>query len=389
MNNLHLVVNDFKFASRVIKETSSIQSAGISSTVFIAALHSEGLPVDEKISDNIIVHRFRLKTRKLSKSLPVQLLKYFEYCFRVFFYYRNHHVRIINIHTEGLLPLGLILKYFYRSFLVYDTHELETEKNGLHGIRKIFSKWIEKLLIKKMDQVFVASESIADWYWHQYQIKRPVVIFNARKHSEIRKSDYFRKKFKIGAEKKIFICQGFMTRGRGIPLLLDVFKERNDDSVIIFMGYGELENKIIEIARESSSVFFQPAVPPELVLNYTSSADIGIAFVENTCLNEDFAMPNKLFEYLMVGLPVIVPPLKEMIAFNEKYRFGVSAKAETVKDVNQAIHEITSGNLSQMSNNAIRAAYENSWEVQEKKMIEAYRNMLVNITGDKNGKHIS
>src|SRR5690606_29052144 len=104
--------------------------------------------------------------------------KYLEYCWRVFFFYRKKNIKVVNVHSLGLLPLGYVLKKLYKAKLVYDAHELETETNGSKGFRQKLSKWLEKKLIHKADMTLVVSESIADWYANEYNIARPPVVLN-------------------------------------------------------------------------------------------------------------------------------------------------------------------------------------------------------------------
>ena len=133
MNNLHINLNELTNPSRVLKQTKSLANAGYFNKIFIVGLHKEGLKELEQIDNTRELKRFYLKTRKLSRNFFVQLIKYLEFSFRVFSYYKDKNIKIINVHTLGLLPLGVFLKFKYKAKLVYDAHELETETNGLRG----------------------------------------------------------------------------------------------------------------------------------------------------------------------------------------------------------------------------------------------------------------
>jgi glycosyltransferase involved in cell wall biosynthesis len=88
-------------------------------------------------------------------------------------------------------------------------------------------------------------------------------------------------------------------------------------------------------------------------------------------------MPNKLFEYAMVGLPVIVSNVKEMSAFVKKYQIGIVVEDYSVASLNKAIEHLLSMNLTVLKQNAKKAALYNSWEQQEKKIQIVYRKLLV------------
>ena len=122
MNNLHISLTDFINESRVLKETSSLLEAQVFEKIYVAALHADGLENNKKYDQGIYLHRFALTTRKYGKNLIIQLIKYVELFNRIYFYYRNKNISCINVHCLGLLPLGVVLKFFWNARLVYDTH---------------------------------------------------------------------------------------------------------------------------------------------------------------------------------------------------------------------------------------------------------------------------
>ncbi len=377
MNNLHISLTEFRNESRVLKETNSILNHNIASKVYIASLHNDDLEEEIIYNDKLILNRFKLNTRKMNKNLFVQVFKYLEFIYRVSLFYRKKNIKMVNIHSIALLPLGVFLKYYYKAILVYDTHELETETNGSYGIRKKLAKMIEKTLIKKCDLMFVVSENISDWYANEYNIRRPIVVKNAPKLFPQKKTNHFRDQFGIKDSSIIVLYQGGLSSGRGVNLLLECFKQRVDNQiVIVFMGFGELEEEIRSSSAIKNNIFFHPAVSPTVVLDYTSSADLGIHMIQNTCLNHYYCMPNKVFEYAMVGLPVIVSYMKEMRELVEKYNMGIIVEGETIKSINNAINKILSLNIERMKQNARVCAEENCWEKQEIIMINEYKRVL-------------
>lgn len=379
MNNLHISLTEFRNESRVLKQVTTISSLSEIEYVYIAALHADDLKKEE-ITNKISLKRFTLKTRGLSRGLLAQILKYFEFVFRVLFFYKKKNIGVVNIHALGLLPLGYLLKLIYGAKLIYDTHELETETNGSRGFRKKLGKWVERLLVKKADHVFVVSENIADWYRDAYNIARPTVVLNAPREQQVEKNDYFREKFGLRKDQVIVLYQGGLAAGRGVDLLLEAFKKRTDDKVVmVFMGYGNLEKEIQAASKSHSTIFFHKAVPPNVLLRYTVSADVGISFIENTCLSYYYCMPNKLFEYAMAGLPVIVSNMKEMREFVESHQMGSVVEEETVESLNKAIDKLLYMDLKVLKQNAKKAALENAWEHQEEKMQAVYKTLLESV----------
>lgn len=377
MNNLHISLTNFTNESRVLKEVKTISSLPYVQNIYIAALHGNALETDEVIAEKITLKRLVIHSRNLGKNPLFQLVKYVEFISKVVLYSREKNISLVNVHSLALLPLGYLIKLIFRAKLVYDAHELETEVEGLKGIKKLLSRLVESILIKKSDQIFVVSENIADWYQEKYEITRPTVLLNAPKIQKIKKNEYFKNKFNLRDGQIIVLYQGLLGAGRGVDLLLQAFMNRADDKVVIvFMGYGDLEETVQYQAQKHNTIFFHPAVSPEGLLNITASADFGVSLIENSCLSYYYCMPNKLFEYLMAGLPVIVSNLKEMSEFVEKYQIGWVVDSLSVASLNMAMDKLHRVNAEKYKNNIRRAWLENSWERQESKMQDAYDCLL-------------
>jgi len=377
--NLHISLTDFRNESRILKEARTLVKTDVVEKVYIASLWNDGLCTDEYIERNICLHRFNLMTRHWVKLFAVQLFKYFELSVRIYLYYRHKKINIINVHALASLPLGVVLKHMYGAKLIYDAHELETEVEGIAGFRKFLNKLLERVLIHQADLTIVVSESIADWYMDEYKIKRPLVILNAPVKFDLKRVDRFRNQFPIEKDQLIFLYQGGLVSGRGIDLILKTFKDRKDNrAVVVFMGYGSFQADVVEAAVTSNNIFFHSAVAPDVILDYTASADVGLSLIENTCLSYYYCMPNKLFEYAMVGLPVLVSNMKDMAEFVRNHDMGLIVCELTSSAINAEIEKFLSYDLEAMRVQSKNAAIEHAWEVQEKKLLIAFKNLCLN-----------
>ena len=368
-----IVLNNFKNDSRVLKENISLQNAGYD--VKVVALHEEPLKEYDEVQ-NISVHRIKLKSRGWSKNKAVQLLKYFEFVYRVVKEYKNSD--IFHCNDLNALPVGVIIKFFYNKDIkiVYDAHEYETEINGLKGIQKKLLKILENNFIKYADKVITVSDAIADEYVKLYNIKKPALVLNTPLYKKIDKKDIFRESLRIGKDKTIFLYQGGLSKGRGIEILLDTFKQINDEkSVIVFMGYGPLEKLIKTVSKEYNNIYFHKAVSPDVLLDYTSSADFGILFYENSCLNHYYCSPNKMFEYLMAEIPVIVSNLFEMKRLVENNKIGIVAQKNTPNGLKDAIEKAVLLNKEALNKNILKVKELYNWEEQEKVLLKVYRDL--------------
>lgn len=376
MKNIHITLTDFRNESRILKEIITLKHSGMFVNTTVIALGSEDLPIKQAFDDST-VYRINLRSKKLPKSGLFQFVKLLEFMLQSMLIIKNEKPHVVNVHALALLPLGWVLKKIFKVKLIYDAHELETEKYGLSGIRKRVSKWVEATFIKSCNLVVVVSERIADWYMDTYRIERPLVLKNAPLERRKLRRNLLRQSLAIKPQQKILIYQGGLTSGRGVDLILDAFKKRkSDDVVAVFMGYGELVDDVLESSKMHSNIFYLPAVAPNRVLDYTSSADIGIHLIQNSCLNHFYCLPNKFFEYAMAGLPVIVSNMEEMAENVNQFEFGLVLSEYSSSAINNAIDCILCQDLRGLSFNAYRFATNNSWERQGESMLSAYRRIL-------------
>jgi glycosyltransferase involved in cell wall biosynthesis len=379
MNNLHISLTEFRNESRVLKEAFSLIKFDLLSNVIITSLHADGLPEREELDSNIILYRISLKSRWLAAWFPFQLLKYIEFCTRVIFISFYKRPQLVNVHSLALLPLGLFIKFLFRARLVYDAHELETEVEGLSGFRQWLARLTELWCLPFVDLVITVAPMICDWYRKRYKISNVVAVLNCPPFKQISSRGRMREELGIGTEKTICLYQGALCSGRGIELLLDTFEKTDDDRfVLVCMGYGELEDHIKIVSSRCSRIYYLPAVPTSVVLDYTVDADIGFALIENSCLSYNFCLPNKLFEYAMAGVPAICSHLPEMASLVQKYKIGILLEDTSPAAVMRAVLAVNS-----MDRNKLNIFLNNfnilfRWEEQEKVMLQAYQQYIFN-----------
>lgn len=365
----NIVLNDFTNDSRVLKISKSLLSFGYDTTV--VALHNEGLSEVEKVQ-GVALRRINLISRPWSKLKVFQIFKYFEFMVRAVFLFRK--TDIVHCNDLSALPIGLLIKLIGKNKkVVYDCHEYETETNGLKGLDKLIKKILEKNLIRFADKVITVSDSIADEYSRLYNILKPHLVLNCPAYHEQEKCNLFREKFGIRSDQSIFLYQGSLSKGRGIEILLEAFSDlESDKNVLVCMGYGPLESLIQKKAEQQVTVFFHPAVSPDILLNYTSSADYGVSFIEDTCLSYRYCLPNKMFEYLMAGLPVLTSNLHEMEKLVNDEEVGIVASSNTVHDFRTAIGWSLNQDYKQVQENVFRTRKKYCWEEQEYVLKEIY-----------------
>lgn len=375
--NLHIYPSTFRFESRILKETKSLIDLNLIDQIIIASTWEKDLPFGEEIDSNRSLKRFKLFFSSLKKNPLIGIFKYFEFILRVFGYYRSQDIAYVNCHSLLVLPIGVLLKKFGKTqILIYDTHELETERVGLKGTAQKTTKWLEKNLIGYVDETIVVCEPIADWYRKTYGLDNIHVIQNMpyRYVAPLIQSNKLKEKYNIPKDNILFIYQGILEEFRGVNTLIDVFVSTPPDKHIVFMGYGTSERFIKEMANKYPNIHFQSALPPMEVIDYTSSADIGVFFIEgDLCLSYQYSLPNKFGEYILAGLPVLVSSslsyLTEIV--NDK-KCGWSLNSYDDIALSNFVSSINKDSIELIKTNVSRYANTIGWELEEQKLSHIY-----------------
>lgn len=367
-----LVFNNFTNDSRVLKEATSLSKSGYN--VQVIAHLDKGL---KKLEKGLFTTKRVSYLDRTNASFLTKIIAYIKFILGAI--KESKDSDFVHCNDLNTLPIGYLIKKIFNSKIkiVYDAHEYETEINNLKGLKKKLVKFGEKKLIRHADLTFSVSDAIANEYSRMYPfIKTPKLILNCPNYREVEKNDIFRHTFDISSDSKIFLFQGNLSQGRGIEITIEAFKKTtNKNNVIIFMGYGNLENRIKEESKKEVNIFFHEAVTQEKLLYYTSSADVGILFYENSCLNHYYCSPNKMFEYIMAEIPVIISNLYEMKKIITSCKVGVIAKENTTDGLLEAIDEANNLDKKQTQLNLLKTKKIYNWENQEKELLTSYKHL--------------
>jgi glycosyltransferase involved in cell wall biosynthesis len=292
---------------------------------------------------------------------------------------KREPANVYHCHDLPTLPLGYIAKRRIGGKLVYDSHELFTELHYVPRVNRPIFGFLERHLIRRADVVITVNRLIAEELSQRYGINLPDVVMNCpplARHTDIQGSRSLRVSLGLDATVPIIVHVGKFDKARGAGELI-LATPFLDCGVVVFLGWSEEEAQLKELVRRRhlrDRVLFAPPVAPDQVVGHISSADVGVIPVLNVSLNHYYATPNKLWECLSAGLPVVSSNFPALRAVVEGHSLGCTCDTEYVRDIANAINYVLSDQTryEEMRRNALEAAKTFNWENESAKLLHIY-----------------
>ena len=151
-------------------------------------------------------------------------------------------------------------------------------------------------------------------------------------------------------------------------------------SCLFIVGSGDVvESLKIKSVSEGleGRIRFIPVMPWEEMMRYTLAADIGLSLERDTNVNYRFSLPNKLFDYISAGLPVIAGDLPEISGILSGYDCGIIIPRITPGEIAEAVSLLNSNRdlLNVLKQNSKTAAADLNWDKESVKVRELYLNL--------------
>lgn len=253
---------------------------------------------------------------------------------------RDNSVTQVTAHSLAALPAGVLLSKRLGVPLVYDAHELESEREGWSANVCKVARFIERRLIRFVDHLLVVNDSIGEWYKANYAPRAVTVLRNVPQISLEKTEGYacLRQKLTIPEDALIYIYCGSMGRGRGLTQKIEAFQKLGSKHHLVLMGYGSELRALQDKAKDAKNIHFHPAVPQDELIGALRNADVGLWIPDGTSLSYQYALPNKLFEYSAAGLALILGEGPELARYGADYPATVftTANPERIADAIRA-----------------------------------------------------
>ena len=315
------VINDLATDQRVHRHCLTLQAKGFD--VLLIGRVLKGSPALAQRS--YVAHRM---------ALPFQRgpLFYATFNMALFFQllFRRADLLFAN-DLDTLLP-NFLISHLKGSRLIYDSHEYFTEVPELVHRPRIRAIWLrlEHMLVPRLKHAFTVSAPIAKAYKEKYgvnfQVMRNMPVLEEEAPA-------------VSASPPVILYQGAVNVGRGIDLAIRAM-QHIDNAVLHIAGSGDVEREMQQLVtqlRLQHRVHFLGRIPFAKLASITRTASIGISFEEKFGLNYEYALPNKLFDYIHAGVPVLVADLPAMAAIVRENGVGEVLLSRDLKDVAQQL----------------------------------------------------
>ena len=353
------VSNDLTFDQRVQKVCNTLHKNGFT-------IHVIGR--EQKNSNPA---QFDYKVELIQPIFNKGFLFYIEFNIRLFFkiLVTKKDILLAN-DLDTLLPNHMISRLQSKK-LVFDSHELFSEIPELVDRPFIKSIWkrLENSLIPKQQFGITVSSKIAHVYKELYHVNFSTIknYPNADVNSNSKVDNPFGKE-----SKSIILYQGALNLGRGLELMIDTM-EYVSDCKLVLIGDGDirhdLEKRVIE-KKLQNQIEFIGKIHPKKLKNITPFASIGISLEEDLGLNYRFAMPNKIFDYIQAGVPILISDLPEMKSVIHNYEVGELVKSRNPEELAFQIQSILQKDFSA---GLKKAGKKLIWENQEKELLRIFQ----------------
>ncbi|MCK6206138.1 glycosyltransferase [Bacillus infantis] len=417
------VWNHFTNDARVLRECTALAENGYQ--VDLICIHDPrhtGLPLHEKRGDNFQVFRVRRYPLLLEMLQSVytmsrknkafgSLMAIFWLFFLVMFPFQTAIISILFllflktklkiVWIRSAISIRMILKGFSGRYdiyhsndlntlpqgwicsklriagkkLIYDSHEVQTSRTGYDHP---FYKYLEAFLIHKADEIIVENHTRARYCRKVYGLY-PHVVHNYPFPIKQNHPEPFpiHKMLGLAKEEKILLYQGGIQAGRGLDKLIDavpMFKE----GTLVLIGDGKIKKRLQDQVKKlnlDERVRFIAKVPLDELPLYTRQAYLGFQVLNNVCFNHYSASSNKLFEYMMSGVPVVACRFPEIRRVVESEQTGICIDSHSPKEIAGAVNLLLKDRKRRdaYSRNAFAASAKYNWDSEKIHFLDLYK----------------
>lgn len=376
-----LVLNDMTADARVDREATALAEAGHRVTVL--ALRGGALPPEEA-RNGFLIKRVAEHTTATWSQPWAKLSQLRSRAAALRDATIASSPDVVHAHDVDTLSAGFSAAKAAGARLVFDAHELYSDMISEHGMSgswpvQAYWKRIERRLIPQADAVTTVSDALAEELRERHSVQ-PTVLLNVPSLEPRAESGRLRTEMGVDASVPIVLYQGGFIPGRALLRLVEAM-EHVDGAVLALQGWGQLEDEMRSAAGRlglGDRVRFLGKAKPADLHEYACGADVGVVIYEHTSLNNYLASPNKLFAYMMAGIPVASSDFPGLQSIVGEEGFGELFDPADAWSIAGAINRLVAdGARRQTLGSQARGLAETryNWDTEKLKLLELYERL--------------
>lgn len=354
------VISDLVTDQRVQKECNTLHKAGY-----------EILLIGRKSNRKFLLKELPFKTIRFSNPFSKGPLMYFVFNCQLFIFLLLKKADILWANDLDTLFPNYLISVLKRSHLIYDSHEYFTESIYKNSSKKIWER-LENLLFPRLKNVITVNDSIKDAYENKYKV--PVTVLRNVPYKYIAQNT--EEAIFLPGDKKNLLIQGMgINENRGAEEAVMMMRFLPEDFNLYFIGDGTILPKLKKMVNDfniETKVIFIDVLPYQQMMSYTRQCFLGLIFEKIDVSDEHlYSLPNKLFDYIHAGLPVLSSKATEIKSIITKYRIGDFIDSFDPEEIAKKIIAISEDKKTYdlWKYNTIKASEELNWENEEKILI--------------------
>lgn len=335
-------------------------------------LHATGDFKQKKIGN---INIYGLKKYKKRYLRPLNWI-------RILYRALKSDAEVFHFHDPELLPIGFIIKLIKRKTVIYDSHEnvrltILNRTWISDKIRKPLSKYFdkfEKYIGKKLDLVITVLDEIAE----EFVVKgiNTAVIKNFQLDTGETKLDI------MEDETINIVYAGGISEIRGSLELVNSFKYIKNKNIRLDLIGSFSSNEVEDVIRKAingdSRITYRGVVSYDEAQAILKKSDIGVVTYKPGP-NHDFCLPNKIFEYMSVGVPIIATKIEYWYDNFKDYNcISFINKVDEVEIAEAIEYLVNNKDIAKtMGSMGYKAFKENfTWQSQEEKLLNEYKKLI-------------
>ena len=368
--------NASRFLTRVDRSARTLGANGWD--VVLIAIRDDETPAFEQ-RDGYAVKRVTLSSRQLPRW--TRPLRFVEAIAKTFWAAWREDADVYNPRDIYPMLVCQLAAWLRGAAVVTDSDELNLYRNWPWTKSwwwKPVAKPYEGFFLRRAAACITSDEGRADVLVAEYGIPRPAVVLNVPEVIDTLEPDLAFREEALGDRRWLLIYQGMLVPNRGLPQLVAAM-QRLEDCALVLVGMGHLRDDLRRQVADlglGERVGVRDAVPYDQMMRMTAACDAGIIPIVGSCLSYVYAAPNKLFEDMMAGVPVVASDLPDMAMVVRRENVGtLIADPEDPAAIADAVRRLLDDDeppraKGERGRAAALARY--NWQREQAKLLEVY-----------------